>query len=200
VSELQKKFNQVFICYRREASNWVAGRIYDRLAAHFSKETVFQDIDSIPLGSNFREYIKTVVRQCTVFLAVIDDDWMGVDADSGHRRIDDPDDFVRIEIESALERGIRVIPLFVQGAVIPAAESLPPTLKELPNLHGMNISRDPYFHVDMDHLIYELDPILRFKKTDIQVLRWLAIAEVIFIIFLILLGVGMWLFGKLKFT
>ena len=178
--KLQKQLNQVFICYRRESSNWVAGRIYDRLIQKFGKDAIFKDIDSIPLGSNFKQYIDTVVQQCQVLLAIIDEKWTGDENGSNHRRIDEPHDFVRLEIKSAFHYDVRIIPLFVNNTVISPA-SLPPSLKTLSELHGMRVNSDPYFHRDMDHLINHLEPILQFKKSDKRLLRLLLIFAIIFI-------------------
>lgn len=188
MSRLQRKLNQVFICYRREGSSWVAGRIYDSLVRKFGRDAVFRDIDSIPLGINFKEHIQSVVQQCSVFLVVINHGWMGERVDQGERRIDDPNDFIRIEIESALQRKIPVIPLLIEGTTIPLAESLPSTLKELRHRNGMRINIDPHFHMDMERLINRLEPDLQFKKTDLLLLRRLAKWTLVFIAFFLVLG------------
>ena len=167
----QRKLNQVFICYRRENSSWVAGRIYDRLSQKFGRDVIFKDIDSIPLGINFKQHIESVVQQCSVVLVIVYHRWMGESAESGKSRIDDPNDFVRIEIESALSREIPIIPLFIEDAVIPSENDLPETMKGLVARHGMKVNNDPYFHRDMDRLINHLEPILQFKKSDLATLK-----------------------------
>ena len=90
---------KIFLSYRREDSRGVAGRIYDRLCAHFGLDSVFFDVDSVPPGVDFPEYIELVLSHCDVFLAVIGPDWAG-QINTG-RRIDNPEDWVRIEIEAA---------------------------------------------------------------------------------------------------
>jgi hypothetical protein len=111
--------SKILISYRREDSADATGRIYDRLVQQFGRTAVFKDVDSIPLGINFRKHLDEQVAKCDVFLAVIGPDWMGSKAGEGTSRLDDPRDFVRIEIESALKREIPVIPVLVRGPRFP---------------------------------------------------------------------------------
>ncbi len=150
-------FGRIFVSYRRSDSADVSGRIYDRLIARFGKNLVFKDVDSIPLGIDFKEYLDRKVSECDVLLAIIGDHWIDARDANGKRRLDDPADFVRIEIESALERGIPVIPLLVHGAQMPAEENLPFSLRKLVYRNGIPIRPDPDFHRDMDRLISALD-------------------------------------------
>jgi hypothetical protein len=143
----------VFLSYRREDSADVAGRIYDRLALAFGQDQVFKDVDSIPLGVDFREHLQQVVGRCDVLLAVIGDQWLvAAKADEG-LRLNDPKDFVRIELESALQRGIPVIPVLVRGAAVPGEAELPASLGTLAYRSGIAVRADPDFHRDMDRLI-----------------------------------------------
>ena len=96
--------SKILISYRREDSADVTGRIYDRLIQRFGQGAVFKDVDSIPLGVDFRIYLDEQVAKCEVFLAVIGRDWMKNLGSTEKTRLDDPRDFVRIEIESALKR------------------------------------------------------------------------------------------------
>ena len=148
--------SKILISYRREDSADVTGRIYDRLIQQFGRESVFKDVDSIPLGVDFRIYLDEQVAKCEVFLAVIGRDWMKNLGSTGKTRLDDPRDFVRIEIESALKRQIPVIPVLVSGATIPLAERLPASLQDLAYRQGIEVRRDPDFHRDMDRLIEHL--------------------------------------------
>ena len=148
--------NKIFVSYRRQDSADVTGRIYDRLVQRFDKEQIFKDVDSIPLGVDFREHLGRVVGQCDVLLAVMGNDWLAADS-SGRRRIDDAKDFVRIEIESALERGIPVIPVLVRGAAMPSEADMPASLVALSYRHGIDVRPDPDFHRDMDRLIAGLE-------------------------------------------
>jgi TIR domain len=102
---------RVFISYRREESSGLAGRLYDRLAARFGDDQVFMDVDTIDLGVDFADVITQAVSTCEVLLAIIGPRWLTATDDDGQRRLDDPDDTVRLEIAAALERDIRVIPI-----------------------------------------------------------------------------------------
>jgi molecular chaperone DnaK len=141
----------VFVCYRRDDTADITGRIYDRLASAFTKERVFKDVDSIPLGIDFRQHLAEAVGECSVFLAVIGRNWLGAG------RINDPRDFVRIELEAALKRQIPLVPVLVQGASVPSDADLPPTIAELAYRHGTSVRPDPDFHNDMDRLIRSIE-------------------------------------------
>ena len=142
----------IFISYRRADSADVTGRIYDRLTGHFGRSAIFKDVDSIPLGIDFKEHLKEAVSKCKIFLVVIGDNWL-------ENRLQDPGDFVRIEIEAALSKDIPIIPLLVRGALMPAQEKLPPSLHQLLYRNGMPVRSDPDFHRDMDRLIAALSDL-----------------------------------------
>ncbi len=144
---------KVFVSYRRDDSRHQAGRLYDHLVEHFGKEYIFKDVDSIPLGSDFREILTERVAGCDVFLAVIGDEWLSIAGSSGIRRLDDPGDFVRIEIEAALGRSIPVIPVLVGNSSVPKAEELPENLRELAYRNGTPVRPDPDFYHDVERLI-----------------------------------------------
>lgn len=145
--------SKILISYRREDSADVTGRLYDRLIQQFGQGAIFKDVDSIPFGVDFRIYLDAQVAKCEVFLAVIGRDWMKKRGTKGKSRLDDPGDFVRIEIESALKRHIPVIPVLVSGASIPPAEHLPISIQDLSYRHGIVVRPDPDFHRDMGRLI-----------------------------------------------
>ena len=145
--------SKILISYRREDSADVTGRIYEWLKRKFGREAVFKDVDSIPLGVDFRTYLDEQVAKCDVFLAVIGRDWMEKRDSKGKSMLEDPGDFVRIEIESALKRQIPVIPVLVSGASIPPAERLPASLQGLPYRNGILVRPDPDFRSDMGRLI-----------------------------------------------
>jgi TIR domain-containing protein len=100
---------QIFLSYRRSDSGYAAPILSEKLQQHFGENSVFFDVDTIPLGVDFRESIGNAVGQCDVLLAIIGDQWVRAVDKRGNRRLDDPSDFVRIEIESALKRNIPVI-------------------------------------------------------------------------------------------
>lgn len=162
------RLNQIFISYRREDNADVTGRIYDRLVHKFGKASIFKDIDSIPLGVNVREHINAIVQECDVVLVMIGERWSGETKKTGKRRIDSPEDFVRIEIESALQRNIPVIPLLIHTAQMPTEASLPESLKGLAIRNGMPIGRDPHFHSDMDRLIKALEAYFDNPRSEEQ--------------------------------
>lgn len=147
----------VFISYRSDDSAATCGRIYDRLVAHFGREAIFKDVDSIPLGVDFGQYIGGVMLQCAALLVVIGPQWLDMRDAGGARRLDDANDTVRLEVEAGLRRGIVAIPVLVQGAVMPAPESLPPSIRELAMRNGMAVRYDPDFDGDMRKVIAALD-------------------------------------------
>jgi hypothetical protein len=122
---------QIFISYRRQESLWSARSLHDRLCRDFDPNQIFMDLDAIALGEDFIEAIETTVARCDVLIAVIGNNWLTSKDDRGGRRLDNADDFVRMEIATALRRRIRVIPVLVDGVVMPRADDLPEDLKLL---------------------------------------------------------------------
>ena len=156
----------IFISYRRDDSIDICGRIYDRLALQFGQKAIFKDVDNIPLGVNFRKYIDQEVGRCQVLLVVIGSRWLSATDAKGKRRLENPQDFVRLEIESALNRDIPVIPLLVSDAEVPAPTELPPSLQELAYRNGTQVRSDPDFHRDMDRLIRGLEELTQGKANS----------------------------------
>ena len=148
---------KVFISYRRSDSADVTGRIYDRLVDSFGRQAVFKDVDDIPLGADFRQYINTIIQGCNHVLVVIGRDWIDAKHPDHSLRLHDPRDFVRIEIEAALEQDVPIIPLLVSGAHMPVDVQLPDSIKDLAFRNGIAIRPDPDFHHDMDRLIAGLE-------------------------------------------
>ena len=150
---------QVFVCYRRDDSAAFAGRVQDRLAQEFGRELLFMDVDAIPLGVNFVTALHEAVAKCEVLLAVIGPNWLEARDDDGARRLDDPNDFVRIEIGAALQRSIPVIPILLDGAKVPKANQLPEDLKELAMRNWLEVHHAS-FHSDLDKLVRGLKTTL----------------------------------------
>ncbi len=142
---------RIFISYRREDSAGHTGRLYDSLQAHFGRENVFMDRSGIDSGQNFVDAIDTAVRSCDALVAIIGKEWLTC-VGAGGRRLDDPGDFVRIEIAGALERGIPVIPVLVEGTTMPSAGALPDPLKPLAKRHAHELS-DARWSYDVGRLI-----------------------------------------------
>ncbi len=147
---------KIFISYRRDDSAAHAGRLYDRLEYHFGQGQVFMDVDAIKPGLDFVEVVQEAISVCDGLVAVIGQDWLHVSNPEGGRRLEDPDDMVRLEIATALDRGIRVIPVLVQGAQMPRGNDLPDGLKPLASRNALEVS-DTRFRSDVDRLIETLE-------------------------------------------
>jgi beta-lactam-binding protein with PASTA domain len=150
---------KVFISYRREDCPGHAGRIFDRLRARFGPTSVFMDVTDIEAGVDFVEVLERAVGSCDVLLAVIGTEWISATDRSGRRRLDDPQDFIRLEIGAALKRNVRVIPVLVEGAMMPRAEELPPDLAALVRRQAVEL-RDIHWNADVEDLTAALDRVL----------------------------------------
>ena len=148
---------RIFISYRRDDTAYPAGWLYDRLTDRLGQGHVFKDVDSVELGEDFVEVITNAVGSCDVLLALIGDRWLSATDDEGRRRLDDPNDFVRIEIEGALQRGVRVIPILVDGARMPRPGELPPSLAGLARRQALDLS-PRHFDTDTDRVLQVLAP------------------------------------------
>jgi len=156
---------RIFISYRREDTAYPAGWLFDRLTEHFDAGQVFKDVDSIELGDDFVEAISTAVGSCDVLLALIGDQWLTITDARGRRRLEDPDDFVRVEIEAALSRNVRVIPILVDGASMPSANEIPPSLAGLVRRQALELSPSR-FDFDSGRLLNVLDKTLADVRAD----------------------------------
>jgi hypothetical protein len=151
--------NNIFISYRRDDSAGSSGRIYDRLTTIFAPEQIFKDVDSIPIGSNFKKAMEDSVESCQVVLAVIGKDYTRLKDKEGVPRIMKKTDFVNIELAHAFRAGKTIIPVLVDNARMPAASELPENLQELPFLNAIEI-RNTNFKGDVAKLARALDNIL----------------------------------------
>ena len=150
---------QIFISYRREESRWSARSLRDRLCRDFDPKQIFMDIDAIALGEDFVEAIETTVAKCDVLIAVIGNNWLTSKDDEGNRRLDNPEDFVRMEIGVALKRKIRVIPVLVDGALMPQSTDLPEDLKPLVRRNALLIT-ETGFDGDCQRLATAIEQVL----------------------------------------
>jgi ketosteroid isomerase-like protein len=141
----------IAISYRRDDSTSVAGRIHDRLLTEFGKANVFMDFDSIPFGVDFREHIKRTLERADVVVAVVGPGWLG--AQEASRRIDDPSDFVRLEIAGALQRGIPVIPVLINNTQMPKPDMLPPDMQTFAFRNALVLDSGIDFHHHADRLV-----------------------------------------------
>ena len=151
---------KIFISYRREDTRDITGRIYDCLEARFGSSAIFMDVAAIPFGVDFREHIQQAAEQSGVLLAVIGRTWLHAADEGGRRRLNEPDDFVRVEIEMALQRGTTVVPVLVHGAAMPSAADLPTSLQPLAFRNAAEIRSGRAFRGDLDRLIRSLQDIV----------------------------------------
>jgi hypothetical protein len=153
---------RIFLSYRREDTAGHAGRLRDALVERFGPERVFMDLDSIRGGDDFVEALERAVASCAVVIVVIGRQWVSAPDKGGRRRLDDPKDFVRLEVEAALRRGIKVIPALVQEAEMPGEESLPAPLAKLARRNAMEIS-DSRWDYDAGRLLAVIEDALAHK-------------------------------------
>jgi hypothetical protein len=153
-----RQFSGIFISYRRDDSAGHAGRLFDGLSDHFDEDQIFMDVDHIEPGQDFVEVLEKAVDSCEILLTVIGKHWL-LGAGRTTRRLDNPDDFVRLEVAAALRRNIRVIPVLVQGAVMPRAEELPEDLAPLSRRQAIEL-RDQHWKTDIKRLINYLEKVL----------------------------------------
>ena len=148
---------RIFMSYRREDTGYPAAWLYDRLARHFRRSHVFKDIDSsIEPDDDFVDVITAAVGSCDVLLALIGNRWLTITGQDGQRRLDNADNFVRLELEAALTRNVRVIPVLVKGARMPRADELPTSLAKLGRQQAVELSSSR-FDVDIQRLLSVLD-------------------------------------------
>jgi hypothetical protein len=150
---------RIFISYRRADASWPALWLADRLARQFGDDAVFQDVESIRPGDDFAAEIEAGMESCSVLLAVIGPRWLAEENDAG-RRLDDPQDWVRLEIESAMRRGILIVPVLVDGARMPSASELPPSMQSLAGRQAVTLSPASF---DARRLVSVLDAALAQK-------------------------------------
>lgn len=146
---------KIVVSYRRADSAAIAGRIFDRLTGHYGDDSVFMDVDNIPFGIDFRHHIKNVLEYCDAVLVVVGPRWTGAGAD-GTRILHDADP-VRVEVETALQRGVPIIPILVDGARMPEATELPESLRDFSFINAAPVDNGRDFRQHMDRLIRALD-------------------------------------------
>ncbi len=154
--------NKIVLSYRRSDSDVITGRIRDKLASYYGEDSVFMDIDSIPLGFDYRKQIKDALLENKIFIVVIGPKWLGA-RDKG-ARINEENDPVRIEVETALQQGLPIIPVLVSGAKMPEPTELPQSLQNLCYLNAAEVDGGRDFHQHMDRLILATDRILKASE------------------------------------
>jgi outer membrane biosynthesis protein TonB len=158
-----KLFSGIFVSYRRDDAAGHAGRLADKLSEHFGKDEIFMDIDNIQPGEDFVQVIENAVGSCQILIAIIGRHWLS-GAGETSRLLDNPNDFVRLEIAAALNRNIRVIPVLVQRATMPTPQDLPDELAKFSRRNAIEIA-DHRWQTDVDELISVMESIL-VKRAD----------------------------------
>ena len=145
---------KIFISYRRADSKYVVDRVRDRLIEAYDEDAIFRDLESIPLGKNFSDVLKEATTTCDVMLVVIGPQWAGITDDQGNKRLFDPHDYTRLEVEAGLaNQKILVIPILVMNARMPSLDEIPESLADLRFRNALSIRNDPDFTPDMQRLI-----------------------------------------------
>lgn len=161
----------IFVSYRRDDSRYAAGRFYDKLVQHFGEHEVFMDVVDIQAGQNFVEELNARLATCSVLVAIVGRHWLKASDEGGAPRLEDPNDFVRREIEIALERKLRVVPVLVDGAKMPRVDQLPSTLREFAERQAVTLTHAT-FGLAMGPLIDVLRMELQPEKKQLQSKKW----------------------------
>jgi hypothetical protein len=132
----------IFINYRRQDSQWQTETLYNRLLGYFDKNSIFKDISTIEAGDNYNQAIGNALESCQILLVIIGEKWLIVQDINGQRRLEDPNDLVRMEIAHALKRGIKVIPVLFDGIKMPEPNQLPADLQALSGYQGIPIDNN----------------------------------------------------------
>lgn len=164
---------KIFISYRREDSSGEAGRLNENLEQIFGDENVYFDIEAIGGGINFKKDIERALNSCKVLIAVIGPRWLNITDKEGERRLENPDDFIRLEISTALKRGIMVIPLLINGASQPKRDELPEDIENLAGLNSMDLSNKRWRY-DFNELVKILKKKLRKEVVWVEYKKWFA--------------------------
>jgi hypothetical protein len=149
-----------FLNYRRRDTTLETKCVYDRMTEHFGRNSIFLDVDSIPLGVDYRQYVADVVSKARSHLFVIGPEWLNVESADGNRRVDDPADFCRIEAEAAIARGVPLIAALVRAATLPSEELLPPSLVEIAYCYDVPLRKDHWDH-DLNRLLKTVAMVTR---------------------------------------
>jgi hypothetical protein len=149
----------IFISYRRSDSEGEAGRLFDDLVIRFTEQSVFMDVDAIKPGRDFRKAIEENIHSCSVVLAIIGPQWLESADAGGQRRLEDENDYLRLEVASALRRDIAVVPVLVRGARMPRADQLPADLQELAYRNCVELTHARW-KSDLQVLVEALKPYL----------------------------------------
>jgi len=147
--------SKIFISYRRVDSEGYVGRLYDQLLQYFDEREIFRDLDTIQPGEDFVAAIERVIGICDALIAVIGPQWLTIRDQNGYRRLDNPNDYVRLEISTALKRNILVLPVLVAKATMPQKSDLPNDLSDLSRRNAIELSNDR-FSFDVERIAHAI--------------------------------------------
>jgi hypothetical protein len=186
----------MYLSYRRMEAAAYAGRLFDHLSRHFGPGSVFMDIGGITRGQEFPRAIESALNACDVVLVVIGNGWASCTGQNGRRRLDDPNDWVRIEVVAALRRNVLVVPVLVEGARLPDPGSLPEELRPLCQRHACELS-DLRWAFDVGELVKDLKKVVRppqrlkLLRVKDKRLRWFAWSAVALALLLGMILIGL---------
>jgi formylglycine-generating enzyme required for sulfatase activity len=168
---------QIFISYRRSDSQANTDRIYASLVKAFGRKAIFKDVDDIPPGVDFPSYLQNKVQDAKIVLIIIGKQWASASYEDGSLRLNDPEDFVRVEVELALKmRAAWVIPILVNNASMPNPNQLPESIRAISRLNAMQVRNDPDFENDIKRLIRKLNELGLGQGKNYRLLIGLAVA------------------------
>jgi len=157
----------VFLSYRRGDTQWAARGIHGRLSSEYGQDRVFRDLDGIPPGVRFRDYVHDAISKSDIFVLLIGRAWASMVDDEGRRRLELPRDPLRVEIETALEAGLPIIPVRVEGAPMPTERDLPPSILELLEFNATEIS-DSRWDFDIARLVEAIDHLAADRREVVE--------------------------------
>jgi hypothetical protein len=177
---------KIFISYRRSDTGGRAGRLFDLMVSRFGSRNIFQDVAAIEPGADFARRVDDAITASDAVLVVIGPQWLSASGPDGVRRLDEPDDYVRREVGAALRSGVRVVPVLVDDAELPAVDQLPDDLRELASRQSVTIS-DATWHQDADALVRRLEGGELVAEPNPR-RRWLAAGSVVAVLAAVVLG------------
>jgi hypothetical protein len=158
---------KIILSYRRSDARAMAGRIRDKLASRYGERSVYMDVDNIPFGTDFRKHFNAALDEGDIVVAIIGPGWLGAGQGAQPRILDETDP-VRVEIETALRRGIAIVPILIDGATMPKPAQLPDSLGNISFLNAAEVDDGRDFHQHMDRVIRSMNSILKSGKRTSQ--------------------------------
>ena len=155
----------IFLSYRRGDTQWAARGIYDRLVDRYGRENVFRDLDAIPPGARFRDYVEKKISESDVLILLIGNAWASYADETGRRRLEQPRDPVRLEVETALRLGLPIIPVRVEGALMPREGDLVPSIIDLLEFNAAEVT-DSRWEYDIDRLLWAINETVEGRLND----------------------------------